>query len=67
MSRVTEANIIWFELPFPFLTFYANFLLFNRAIRYFGLQVHAAIKKSEDEALKQNNFWGGPNHIPATK
>ena len=42
MSRVTDANIIWFELPFSFLTFYANFLLFNRAIRYFGLQVHAA-------------------------
>ena len=44
VSKVTHANIISFELPFSFSTFYANFLLFNRAIRYFGLQVHAAIK-----------------------
>ena len=42
VSRVTDANIIWLNLPFSFFTFYVNSLFFDRAIRYFGLQVHAA-------------------------
>ena len=42
VSREPDANIIWFELPFSFFTFYANFLFFNCVTHYSGVQVHAA-------------------------